>query len=746
MPRGNFELEMLEPRQLLTAVFTVTNTNDSGDGSLRAAINNANVTPIPQSATILFSIPGSGLQTIKPLSPLPNITVQIDIEGTTDSNGNPLIELDGESAGAGATGLIFNRNTNGNIKPSIVSGLVINRFANNGIEIDGPGETDVFGCRIGTDSSGKRVRANGGGGVVISGSNNQIGLAGSGTEFQTIISGNTQGGIVLTGGNNTIQNCFIGTDVTGAKALPNGVDGIFIHSSDNLIGGARGGEGNLISGNQGSGISIIPVGMGAATRNTMLRNKVGTNLAGNAALQNLGAGIDIENNVSDGINAIGDDTPADENLISGNAGPGIDLEASDGVQIFQNLIGTDINDTKAVPNRGDGIDLDNSSHNSLDENIIGGNLGDGVLIFQNLGETADSNDFNNCIIGTNNSEDEISIPNGLNGINIENGSDNSIENTLLYNNGLAGLEIDGASASGNDFFFGGIFNNHKLGISIGDNSGTDHPNHPVSTGGGAGAGGTPVPEEELNHPLITSAIANGNHATISGTYLGDSGTTFTINLYASSSADASGFGQGEQQVDSTQVTTDTNGNASFTFDENEVPFHASTFYSAFAAKSITGGADISEFGNAVKVTGATVSGTVFNDANGNGKQDPGEKGLAKQIVFVDANGDGSFDSDLEIFATTNSNGNFTLFGPPTGAIHLNLVVAGGFSQTLPNPKKPFYKLTIAPLSHTGGIIFGERKSAATAITSSALFSPSMNSTMDDLLSKTKDKKLSDLLI
>src|SRR5450432_876345 len=214
-------MDILEQRLLFAAAFTVTNTNDAGNGTLRQAILDANTTQTPNSAMILFNIPGKGVHTIKPTAPLPPITVQVDIEGTTDSLGNPLIEIDGENAGDGETGLIFNRDTPGNIKPSIVSGLIINRFANNGIEIDGSEPTDVYGCFIGTDSSGKRARPNGGNGISISASNNVIGLAGAGAAFETLISANAQGGIVLTGGNNTIQNCFIGTDVAGSKALPN---------------------------------------------------------------------------------------------------------------------------------------------------------------------------------------------------------------------------------------------------------------------------------------------------------------------------------------------------------------------------------------------------------------------------------------------------------------------------------------------------------------------------------------------
>ena len=44
------------------ATFTVTSTSDSGAGSLRQAILDANANP--GSDTIVFAIPGSGVQTI----------------------------------------------------------------------------------------------------------------------------------------------------------------------------------------------------------------------------------------------------------------------------------------------------------------------------------------------------------------------------------------------------------------------------------------------------------------------------------------------------------------------------------------------------------------------------------------------------------------------------------------------------------------------------------------------------------
>jgi len=82
--------EMLSIKKVQGATFTVTNTNDSGAGSLRQAIIDANATAAID--TINFNIPGSGLHTLNLTSFLPFIDQPIIIDGTTQpgwSAGNP---------------------------------------------------------------------------------------------------------------------------------------------------------------------------------------------------------------------------------------------------------------------------------------------------------------------------------------------------------------------------------------------------------------------------------------------------------------------------------------------------------------------------------------------------------------------------------------------------------------------------------------------------------------------------------
>jgi len=69
---------------------------------------------------------------------------------------------------------------------------------------------------------------------------------------------------------------------------------------------------------------------------------------------------------------------------------------------------------------------------------------------------------------------------------------------------------------------------------------------------------------------------------------------------------------------------------------------------------------------------ASISGTVFNDANGNGALD-GESGLAGWIVYADLNGNGAFDS---VTTTTVPSTDVPKSIPSTGTITSNNVVSG----------------------------------------------------------------------
>ena len=125
------------------------------DGStnctLRAAIEQANA---GTSAVIEFNISGSGVQTISPVSSLPNITRPVFIDGysqTGASAGTVLIELDGSSAGTDVDGItVFGSSANG----SRIRGLAVNSFVRYGIHLRHTSNQLLDGNMIGTDAAG----------------------------------------------------------------------------------------------------------------------------------------------------------------------------------------------------------------------------------------------------------------------------------------------------------------------------------------------------------------------------------------------------------------------------------------------------------------------------------------------------------------------------------------------------------------------------------------------------------------
>ena len=115
--RDSFQatIEPLE-RMILLSSLVVSNTNDSGPGSLRRAINDSNGAT-GQTNSISFNIDGTGVQNIAVLSALPDVTTPVVIDATTVEGytTNPLISIDGTSAGAGASGLVIDASATGTV-------------------------------------------------------------------------------------------------------------------------------------------------------------------------------------------------------------------------------------------------------------------------------------------------------------------------------------------------------------------------------------------------------------------------------------------------------------------------------------------------------------------------------------------------------------------------------------------------------------------------------------------------------
>ena len=353
--------EQLEGRRLL-ATFTVVNTENSGAGSLRQALIDANgaTNPIGDVDHIVFDIPGTGVQTIRVSSaPLPEITDPVSIDGYTQSdaaaNTNPvteadnavlLVELDGSAIQDSASGLTISAGD------STVRGLVIDGFSRYGLELTGNGGNHIAGNFIGTNAAGTDAKANSNG-VLVGSPENIIG--GTATADRNLISGNNGLGIYLSrvtsgtdgGARTLIQGNFVGTDKSGTTAVPNHNHGILISiGADTTVGGTALAARNLISGNIGKGISANSV------RALIQGNLIGTDISGAVGLGNGAAGVDTTFGVD---NSIGGAVSGAGNIISSNS-LGIDMgQGSTGTVIQGNFIGTDATATLNMGNRVTGI-------------------------------------------------------------------------------------------------------------------------------------------------------------------------------------------------------------------------------------------------------------------------------------------------------------------------------------------------------------------------------------------------------
>ncbi len=78
---------------------------------------------------------------------------------------------------------------------------------------------------------------------------------------------------------------------------------------------------------------------------------------------------------------------------------------------------------------------------------------------------------------------------------------------------------------------------------------------------------------------------------------------------------------------------------------------------------------------------ATISGTVYQDTNGNAAQDAGEGGLYGVAVYLDLNRDGSYTPGVDIYVLTTPTGGFTFSGLAPGGYRVNELVPAGYERT-----------------------------------------------------------------
>ncbi|MEM6802263.1 MAG: NosD domain-containing protein [Bacteroidota bacterium] len=577
---------------LHAATYIVTSTADAGPGSLREAITLANANPGADIINFDFGV--AGVKTITLLSELPDIIDQLFIDGSSDPfyAGVPLVEINANGLDNGLE--ILNGGDFSHIHALIVNNATFNN-GSKGIEIVFTNDVKITGCYLGTDATGTaaipntqagvyvyfadRVTIGGTGpneGNLISGNGNygiycwfandvmiygnkvgtdlngtssipnvqgaflwfcRRGLIGGNTAAQrNLFSGNTGNGIFLHyEGQHKIYGNYVGTDISGTLALPNG-SGINVTADSNEIGGILAGQGNLISGNASDGLRISnPNGIG----NSVKGNLIGTDPTGTLALPNQRSGI-THNNVARTI--IGGPTAAERNIISGNGRDGISISNSDSTYIYGNYIGTDISGANPLPNQMHGIQQSTVFHTFIGNgtaagaNVISANAGNGIFVSSSsTTPSIDSVIIKYNYIGTD-PTGLLNLANTQHGIFITNGSQGNLvgghssQGNIIANNLLGGVHINGAPTTENQ-----ILGNHIY----------DHPLQGISLGGGNNLQAAPD---------LTGFAAGPGTTTILGNFNSAPSTSYRLEFFTSNTA-----AQGKTFVGSTNITTDATG-------------------------------------------------------------------------------------------------------------------------------------------------------------------------------------------
>ncbi|HWR81959.1 MAG TPA: right-handed parallel beta-helix repeat-containing protein [Candidatus Deferrimicrobium sp.] len=438
--RGRLEEPSL---QSPAATFLVMSTADAGPGTLRQAILNANGSP--GQDTIVFGIPGIGVQTISPLSQLPALTdpAGVIIDGTTQpgatcgsnppSTASLLIQIKGNMAGAAHGFWVASSN-------NTIKGLIINDFQQNGICIEG-GVYNMWASY------------------------------------------------------NIVTCCFIGTDPTGTL-------------------------------DQGNGTNLLNLWAGVMIKN----------VAGGFAFDNFVEYSLISGNYAEGVAIMG---PVQSGDVYNN-------------HVSDNYIGTDISGTSGLGNDHEGVCLTEGTHdNHVFRNVSSGNGYDGVGIqgFNNMGfgppiQTRKNNVWDNLIGLT---VTMTSLPNAFHGVAVgEYGptqwgcadSNRIGPNNRIATNGRDGVAVweDGINDKNADWNLitqNSIYDNTELGIDLWNNGVTLNDPGDPDTG----------PNDEMNFPVITSAILVAGNTTITGTLDYPLPATTNVEVFKAS-YDPSGYGEG----------------------------------------------------------------------------------------------------------------------------------------------------------------------------------------------------------
>jgi len=394
--------------------------------------------------------------------------------------------------------------------------------------INGSSGNKICGNWIGLNAGGVTAIRNLEGGILAASTAHGNQLGGTLPGESNVISGNGHTGIRIgdpgTTANTVIGN-YIGTDRTGAIAIPNGLAGVVIANgaTGNIIGRSETAARNIISGNAEFGLQLDGTG---TSGNIAIGNYIGTDASGLKRVPNSIGGIRIDKAAS--ANIIGGPGAADGNLISGNGDYGIiirDTGTSDNT-VQGNRIGIGSDGTTALGHNEAGIRL--CSGATL--NVIGGiSTGEGNVI-------ANSKD---------------------------------------------GIDVIDAGTSGNSMRGNKIWGDKYLAINlVGINSGWGITPNDVNDGDSG-------PNDLQNYPVLKRPVVEGATIKVSGELNTTPNTRCAIDLYSAQSEPGSFHRDPKEFLGTMTITTDASGNAEFTYDLDTARCAPGTLITATATNLTT---------------------------------------------------------------------------------------------------------------------------------------------------------------